>query len=306
MRETLTSCERPGHGASFCRRARRSRPGWLASAALVAIAGPVAAQVTIVTTDDPAFVNDQIGTLLNGTSSVNGKPHFPVSGDPAQNFGPGEAPDLSAAAAVLGDWLDPVSPDFSAPGWSQISSPTINWAVNTEIALAYAFEVQAITGLVAEVGVDNGVYVWLNGEFIGGRMRPGFAVPGEHTFDLGDLPAGSHHVQFILEDHGTTNGFDLKLVADAFVTTEGDYNGNGQVEQGDLDLVLQNWGDATPPVPDGWINDLPDGAIEQAELDRVLQNWGSTQAPALAPASLPEPAGAAVLGLVGLSAARRR
>jgi hypothetical protein len=53
----------------------------------------------------------------------------------------------------------------------------------------------------------------------------------------------------------------------------GDYNNTGQVEQGDLDLVLLNWGQTG--VPADWLNDLPTGPIDQAELDRVLLNWGS-------------------------------
>ncbi len=77
----------------------------------------------------------------------------------------------------------------------------------------------------------------------------------------------------------------------------GDYNNSGQVEQGDLDLVLQNWGLDTDVagVPAGWLNDLPSGQIEQTELDRVLQNWGNTASPVEHPASVPEPA---VLGVV--------
>ncbi len=50
----------------------------------------------------------------------------------------------------------------------------------------------------------------------------------------------------------------------------GDYNSSGQVEQGDLDLVLLNWGKSLPPVPDGWTNDPPTAPkIDQDDLDRV-------------------------------------
>jgi hypothetical protein len=63
----------------------------------------------------------------------------------------------------------------------------------------------------------------------------------------------------------------------------GDYNGNGRVEQADLDLVLLNWGQTG--VPGGWFNDLPQGTIDQAELDGVLLNWGDTSAPVSAPES---------------------
>jgi hypothetical protein len=73
----------------------------------------------------------------------------------------------------------------------------------------------------------------------------------------------------------------------------GDYNGNGTVEQADLDLVLLNWGQ--PGVPNGWINDLPEGNIDQAELDGVLLNWGNMAALSLGGAAgVPEPATALV------------
>ncbi len=95
----------------------------------------------------------------------------------------------------------------------------------------------------------------------------------------------------------------------------GDFNNSGQVEQGDLDLVLQNWGldTSVTGIPAGWGNDLPGGQIEQTELDRVLQNWGSTTAPdfqgsnlpGVPGAGVPEPAALGVFAMVGLLCRRR-
>jgi hypothetical protein len=88
----------------------------------------------------------------------------------------------------------------------------------------------------------------------------------------------------------------------------GDYNGNGTVEQADLDLVLLNWGALGDPPPTGWVNDLPMGSIDQAELDGVLLNWGNVLAAAPAPvatAGVPEPAGLLLAGICGLLAAAR-
>ncbi len=88
----------------------------------------------------------------------------------------------------------------------------------------------------------------------------------------------------------------------------GDYNSSGQIEQGDLDLVLQNWGadTAVTGIPRGWTNDSPQGQIEQTELDKVLQNWGSTAAPDFSGSAVPEPASLALLGLGGLAIAAKR
>jgi hypothetical protein len=62
----------------------------------------------------------------------------------------------------------------------------------------------------------------------------------------------------------------------------GDFNGNGAAEQGDLDLVLLNWGEDGTPPPAGWINLLPVGAVNQNELDGTLLNWGGGDGGALA------------------------
>jgi hypothetical protein len=54
-----------------------------------------------------------------------------------------------------------------------------------------------------------------------------------------------------------------------------DYNANGYVDQGDLDLVLLGWGsELADAAGAGWYNDLPSGPIDQEELDKVLLNWG--------------------------------
>ena len=70
----------------------------------------------------------------------------------------------------------------------------------------------------------------------------------------------------------------------------GDYNGNGQVEQADLDLVLLNWGADAAVAPQGWVSDLPSGIVDQDELDRVLLNWGAELGGGLGAVSVPEPA----------------
>ncbi|MEM1027034.1 MAG: hypothetical protein AAGJ38_03030 [Planctomycetota bacterium] len=86
----------------------------------------------------------------------------------------------------------------------------------------------------------------------------------------------------------------------------GDYNDSGQVEQGDLNLVLNNWGSATPPIPAGWVNDLPDGFIDQNELNRVLNNWGNQSAPLTSPLTVPEPASLLIGGTLFVLLRRRR
>ncbi len=112
---------------------------------------------------------------------------------------------------------------------------------------------------------------------------------------------------------GFTDGSAGVLISTLTTDILGDYNNSGQVEQGDLDLVLQNWGlDTTPGsgagVPAGWVNDPPEGVIDQAELDGVLLNWGGTSAPEFSqnPGVVPEPAAALGVVLAGWGVASRR
>ena len=105
------------------------------------------------------------------------------------------------------------------------------------------------------------------------------------------------------------DGADFAIWKANFTGLKGDYNDSGQVEQGDLDLVLLNWGDSVPPTPALWINDQPSpDKIDQDDLDRVLLNWGNSAA-TVNTAAVPEPSSAMLLVLlaaVGSFCLRRR
>ncbi len=121
------------------------------------------------------------------------------------------------------------------------------------------------------------------------------AVFGMPTHDACDLTG----------DDGANAGDVDYLVQTILGSLQGDANLSGQVEQGDLDAVLQNWG-STQGV--GWATgDLNgSGQVEQGDLDLVLQNWGSAAAPDFGGASLPGVPEPATLGVFGLALAARR
>lgn len=78
----------------------------------------------------------------------------------------------------------------------------------------------------------------------------------------------------------------------------GDYDGDGTVAQGDLDLVLSFWGDDSAMLT-AFTGFAPTENIDQDELDAVLLNWGAGLQ--VGTALVPEPPSAYVaLAVVGL------
>ncbi|MEM9754142.1 MAG: PEP-CTERM sorting domain-containing protein, partial [Planctomycetota bacterium] len=101
---------------------------------------------------------------------------------------------------------------------------------------------------------------------------------------------------------------NIRLITelDAAVGLAGDYNDNGSVEQGDLNLVLNNWG-AMRTFEDG-VSAFTTANVDQEELNSVLNNWGDTTAPSFSGSTVPEPGAALMIltGATGLLARRSR
>lgn len=167
---------------------------FVAVAIAAAVVSTAAQAATLINNSTHGLYNNSIGTVLDGTNPYGGSVMFPIAnvagGDPSLTISSGTPPDLSAAATALGSWLsDPASPGGSwSAGEQAIPS---NWAVNTESAIIYKLDGGAtgLTNVSAAFGVDNGIFVWLNGNFLGGSVQPGGAIAGEFTLSLGDLAA---------------------------------------------------------------------------------------------------------------------
>jgi hypothetical protein len=168
--------------------------------------------ITLVQTSDSGYYNNSIGTVLNGTNGGESGP-FPVFNDSNLDFP--TAPDLSAAAGALGNWL--TNPGSLNANWQFYGSIPNSWTPGSEVAVIYQFNTLGATNVVASFGVDNGIYAWLNGTYLGGARRAGGVSLGEHVFNVGNLGAGTHYLQLLLEDHGSANGYDVRITADAYI-----------------------------------------------------------------------------------------
>lgn len=181
--------------------------------AALTISVNTAGAITLVSTGDAGYYNDSLGTLLNNTNGGDtASGYFPTGNDSNVTFP--IAPDLSSVSAILGDWL--ANPLSLNSNWSYETSIPNNWAVGTEVAVMYRFDTLSATNVVAQFGVDNGIFAWLDGNYLGGARAAGSYSLGEYVFNIGNLNAGTHFLQLLLEDHGGSNGYAVQITADQY------------------------------------------------------------------------------------------
>ncbi|MEM1445528.1 MAG: hypothetical protein AAGF84_05685 [Planctomycetota bacterium] len=118
---------------------------------------------------------------------------------------------------------------------------------------------------------------------------------------------GLYFRNFNPEEADTTVVFDNWSLSTVLVANglTGDFDDSGSVEQGDLNLVLTNWGaDRTFEDPGGTA--FASDTVDQEELNLVLTNWGSSSAPSFEGFAVPEPASISILIGFGAMSLRRR
>ena len=69
--------------------------------------------------------------------------------------------------------------------------------INTETAIVYNFNLATPSSLHLDLGVDNGIVVWLDGAFLFGATAPGVADIDEYNVDVASLSAGAHALQIL-------------------------------------------------------------------------------------------------------------
>lgn len=196
---------------------------WTKGVLAALIAAPsIGNAVVIIDGSTQGYYNNALGEILNGTNPVvddNGVNTFLFPNNGSQPNDPTiasvtSAPDLSVAALRLGNWLtDPANLNGN---WSGLQAIPATWAVNSETAVIYRIDAGAgltNTNLVLDIGVDNGIFAWLNGTYLGGQMAPGGSTLGEFHIALPDL-SGINYLQLLREDHGGATGFSVSLQGD--------------------------------------------------------------------------------------------
>jgi hypothetical protein len=162
--------------------------------------------------------NASLGTSLDTSGASDPFPCANVACGDATVLYP-TAPNISAAAGPLGDWL--TTPASPGGAWTSTQAIPSTWAVNTETAIIYEIGAGAgLTNLSLSLGVDNGIFVWLDGNYLFGARRGGGSSLGEYVVTLPNLAAGTHFLQILREDHGGGTGYDIQLTGDAMKVPE--------------------------------------------------------------------------------------
>lgn len=186
-----------------------------------------AATVSIVSGNaTSASYNTSIGDL--GAPSGN-LPWFPApftfGGTQDQIFT--AQPDLSAAATALGNWLSDAA-NLNV-NWASVAAIPTTWTVNNEVAIVYSFDAGVgLRNITADFGsIDNGINIWVDGNWkFGARDPEGRPWNG---IDLGNVGAGTHYIQILLEDSGggtaylnpVISGTEVPLPASAWLLGSG-------------------------------------------------------------------------------------
>lgn len=184
-----------------------------------ALFGMSAAQAVVILNDaSTGYYNNGLGTSLDTFGASDPFPCANVAcGDAALNFP--AAPNLSAAAGALGSWLTNSAPTGGA--WSAAPQAIPGtWAVNAETAIVYAIDAgSGLSGLNLRLGVDNGIFVWLNGNYLFGARAAGGSTLGEYVRSLPDL-SGLNYLQILREDHGGATGYAIELTGTVVAVAE--------------------------------------------------------------------------------------
>jgi hypothetical protein len=170
------------------------------TSAAIGLGASAAQAAVIIDGSTQGYYNAGLGNII------------PVVGDPLVTPIAPE-PNLGSVAN-LGTWLTNAAPSGGTWSATPVAIPS-TWTVGDETAIVYAINAgSGLSNVHIDLGVDNGIYVWLNGAYIFGAMAPGGAALSEYDIVIGSLSAGMHYLQILREDHGGATGYLIEMTAD--------------------------------------------------------------------------------------------
>jgi len=165
----------------------------------------------IIDSSSQGLYNNDLGDLAN----LDGPGGFFL----AQNVSEGDPtlPNVAEPAVTYdgnfgADWL---GGDLTGGTWSGPQAIPGSWSVNTETAIIYEFTLAGASSLHIDLGVDNGILVWLNGNYLFGAQNSGGANIAEYDIDVANVAAGVNRLQVLREDHGGGTGYAILVDATA-------------------------------------------------------------------------------------------
>lgn len=174
--------------------------------------------VELINNSTLGYYNSSLGDLYPGD------PEHPLAlyfrgpnlstGDPTLTF---PIPPDILGVANLGTWLYDTEAALTYGFWSEKQVIPSTWAVNTETAILYEIDggEYGISNLIGNFGVDNGIFIGVNGDYVFGATAPGPAVAFEYSnINLGSLKPGKNFIQVLRADHGGSTGYVVSITGD--------------------------------------------------------------------------------------------
>ncbi len=170
---------------------------------------------TLIDDFSTGYYNENLGDIYPGNPNRILASYFlgpnQSTGDPSTRFSIG--PNL-ITVTQLGNWLFNPEAALKNGFWNKLPTIPKTWSANNETAIVYEVDggKYGINSLTGNFGVDNGIFVWVNGVYKFGATDVGTADAYEYgNIPLGNLKSGKNYIQVVRADHGVSNGYTVKI-----------------------------------------------------------------------------------------------
>ncbi|MEO1498745.1 MAG: hypothetical protein AAFV43_16490 [Planctomycetota bacterium] len=265
--------------------------------------------------------------ILTNAGLDDSQPNVPFGWEISGDDNAGRTEGFAAFNSAIGYWVAPRGADIEPQDavLAQIvdASPgdTYTFSGRSFFEPAYPGGVETLNTLGAWGAIPSDTETLFKLDF----LDDGGAVLGSEMLDLrtvqtndgtwreheltGTAPAGTAELRVAVEATSLRSNrepggafddayFDDFFLSLATASVDGDFDGDGRVDNTDLNLLLNNWGQSE--VSPEWISGL-NGAVDNEELNLLLNGWGTGTSVAV-----PEPTALALAALLGLGVAVRR